>query len=234
MPKIAGVDLKSAKTWTVIGGIAAVGALAWAFTQRGGASAPTSRAPVGFAAAPTVGAGELVGIGASAAATGIGASVDIARGSLDLAERVTGTLGRATEVSVVQLARVAEQQTRGITDIIRAEIEARVNPPANPIASPAPLPAPAPPVVQTPAPPVAAPPPVVRPSAPVVVAPVLTAGIDRELAARGITPGQSRAMVNIPALFASPGVRRTPADDAAIAAGRIPLFVDPGGTVHYR
>lgn len=197
--------------------------------------------------APNAQAFELVGglaraLGESSARVAIstlGPAASIATEGVRLAGDVSEVLGRVTERSTTVLGDVARESMRANTRQSEALIDLLTH--ERPTARGETF---LPPTRREPErdaelgtsapPPPRAPVVVTAPSTSVRLAPSeVTAGITREVEARGETLEQHLAKVNIPALFSSPGVVVTDADRAAVAAGRTPLYVKSDGSLVY-
>lgn len=182
-----------------------------------------------------------LGPGASLGVAGIGVARDVT-GAL---ERFAETQTRAIADTSRELVRSQTEATRAILQYANRQMATIPTAPATSAPATVAQAATSAPAAATPAP-AAAPVAVVVPAAPaaetigraptgVPTAPAaVVSSVDSALRARGVSVEQARAMVNIPALARAPGVKWTAADEAAVAAGRVPFAISSDGTVSYR
>jgi hypothetical protein len=130
LPKLAG------KHWGAIGAVAGVGVLAvgvLALSRGGGgggsssSAGPSSGDLLGAVKAGSAAAASGSQAGAQLGAAGLQAGAQLGGGALQLAGRVVDVLGRSADLSVSQLARVSDAQTRGMFDVFRSLSSSRVS-----------------------------------------------------------------------------------------------------------
>jgi len=121
--------------WVAIGAVAGVGVLVvgvMALSRGGGgggsssSAGPSSGDLLGAVKAGSAAAASGSQAGAQLGAAGLQAGAQLGGGALQLAGRVVDVLGRSADLSVSQLARVSEGQTRGLLDVFRSLSSSRI------------------------------------------------------------------------------------------------------------